>query len=318
MSGKRSWFSRLRERLWKTSSMLSERIRAAVVRRRVDAELLGELEEALILADAGVETAARLVERLRRERFGRHVDEREVRELLASWIAEILAKVERPLEVDPARRPHVILVCGVNGTGKTTTIGKLARLLRERGLRVMLAACDTFRAAAIEQLRIWGERTGSHVVEGRPGADAAGLAYSALERARSEGFDVLLIDTAGRLHNRRELMDELAKILRVLKKLDSTAPHDVLLVLDATTGQNAHAQVATFREMADVTGLVVTKLDGTAKGGVVVALAERFGLPVHFVGIGEGPEDLRPFEARAFARALLGLEAEDEPVEAQA
>ncbi|GBD41004.1 Signal recognition particle receptor FtsY [bacterium HR39] len=317
MSAKRGWFSRLRERLSRTSNVLKERILAVVVRRKVDEELLEELEEVLILADLGVETAGRLVRRLRRERFGREVDEREVRELLAAYITDILAQVERPLQIDPSHRPHVILVCGVNGTGKTTTIGKLARLFRQQGLKVMLAACDTFRAAAIEQLRVWGERTGCPVVEAKPGADAAGLAYSALERARKDGFDVLLIDTAGRLHNRKELMDELAKIARVVRKLDPSAPHDVLLVLDATTGQNAHAQVQTFREMVDVTGLVITKLDGTAKGGVVVALAERFGLPVHFVGIGEGPDDLRPFDARSFARALLGLEEETEPAEAR-
>ncbi len=315
MSGERGWFGRLRERLSRTSRALGARIGALVRRRRVDDTLLEELEEALILADMGVETAARLTERLRRERFGREVEERELREILAGWIAEILARVERPLAVDPARRPHVILVVGVNGTGKTTTIGKLAHRFAAEGLRPMLAACDTFRAAAVEQLVAWGERVGAPVVTGRPGADAAGLAYEALERARREGADVLLIDTAGRLHNKKALMDELAKIRRVLKKLDPEAPHDTLLVLDATTGQNAHAQVATFRELVEVTGLVVTKLDGTAKGGVVVALAERFDLPVHFVGVGEGVEDLRPFRAGAFARALLDL---GEPAEAPA
>ncbi len=315
MSGERGWFGRLRERLSRTSRALGARLGALVRRRRVDDALLEELEEALILADMGVETATRLTERLRRERFGREVEERELRETLAGWITEILARVERPLTVDPTRRPHVILVVGVNGTGKTTTIGKLAHRFAAEGPRPMLAACDTFRAAAVEQLVAWGERVGAPVVTGRPGADAAGLAYEALQRARREGADVLLIDTAGRLHNKKALMDELAKIRRVLKKLDPEAPHDTLLVLDATTGQNAHAQVATFRELVEVTGLVVTKLDGTAKGGVVVALAERFGLPVHFVGVGEGVEDLRPFRAGAFARALLDLDA---PAEAPA
>ncbi len=308
MSGGTGWFGRLRARLARTSSALGERLRAVVRRRRVDEALLEELEEALILADLGVETAARLTARLRRERFGREVEERELRELLAAAIAERLRPVERPLAIDPAHRPHVILVVGVNGTGKTTTIGKLAHRLRREGLSVMLAACDTFRAAAVEQLQVWGERVGVPVVSGRPGADAAGLAYEALARARREGIQVLLIDTAGRLHNKTALMDELAKIRRVLKKLDPTAPHETLLVLDATTGQNAHAQVATFRELVEVTGLVVTKLDGTAKGGVVVALAERFGLPIPFIGVGEGVEDLRPFSANTFARALLDLE----------
>ena len=308
MSGGTGWFGRLRARLARTSSALGERLRAVVRRQRVDETLLEELEEALILADLGVETAARLTARLRRERFGREVEERELRELLAAAIAERLRLVERPLAIDPAHRPHVILVVGVNGTGKTTTTGKLAHRLRREGLSVMLAACDTFRAAAVEQLQVWGERVGVPVVSGRPGADAAGLAYEALARARREGIQVLLIDTAGRLHNKTALMDELAKIRRVLKKLDPTAPHETLLVLDATTGQNAHAQVATFRELVEVTGLVVTKLDGTAKGGVVVALAERFGLPIPFIGVGEGVEDLRPFSANTFARALWDLE----------
>jgi fused signal recognition particle receptor len=210
--------------------------------------------------------------------------------------------------VDPGHRPEVVLVCGVNGTGKTTTIGKLAQQLRQEGRSVMLAAGDTFRAAAIEQLQIWGERTGAEVVAKAAGADAAGLAFDALERARKAGVDVLLIDTAGRLHNKSALMEELAKIVRVLKKQDPAAPHHTILVLDATTGQNARAQVETFKAMVPLTGLVVTKLDGTARGGVVVALARQFGLPVHAVGVGEGVDDLRPFEARAFAKALLGLE----------
>ncbi len=232
-----------------------------------------------------------------------------MRGALADSIAGILEPVARPLAVDPAHRPHVILVVGVNGSGKTTTIGKLAKQYRDEGKRVVLAAGDTFRAAAVEQLEIWGERTGCPVVAAPTGADAAGLAYDALAQARREGADVLLIDTAGRLHNRAELMAELQKIIRVLGKLDETAPHDVLLVLDATTGQNALSQVEIFRDMTRVTGLVVTKLDGTARGGVLVALAERFGLPVHAVGVGEGVDDLRPFEARAFARSLMGLES---------
>ncbi len=308
MAEKRGWLQRLKRGLARSSSSLRERITGVLRRRRLDAEALEELEEALIMADLGVETAAELIAELSRERFGREVEDREIRETLAAAIARILEPVAKPLPVRPEARPQVIVVAGVNGVGKTTTIGKLAHRMRAEGRRVMLAACDTFRAAAVEQLRIWGERSGVPVVTGRPGADAAGLAYEALERARREGREVLLIDTAGRLHNKQALMDELAKIVRVLEKLDPGAPHDVLLVLDATTGQNAHNQVETFRAMVEVTGLIVTKLDGTARGGVVVALARRFGLPVHAVGVGETAEDLQPFEPMAFARALLGLE----------
>jgi fused signal recognition particle receptor len=232
----------------------------------------------------------------------------EVRRALADDIAGLLAPVARPLELDPAKKPNVVLVVGVNGSGKTTTIGKLARLYGDQGLKVMIAAGDTFRAAAIEQLQIWGERAGCPVVAKAPGADAAGLAYEALERARSEASDLLLIDTAGRLHNKADLMAELTKILRVLRKLDPDAPQACLLVLDATIGQNAHAQVETFKALVEVSGLVVTKLDGSARGGVLVALAERFGLPVHAIGIGEQAEDLRPFAAPDFARSLMGLD----------
>jgi len=303
----KGWFARLKAGLTRSSSRLGEGIGAILTRRKLDREALEALEELLITADMGVATAAKLVEALSAERFEREVSPEVVREALAERIAALLAPVERPLVIDPANRPHVILVVGVNGTGKTTTIGKLAHILGGQGKRVMLAACDTFRAAAIEQLALWGERVGAPVVAGKPGADAAGLAYDALMRARAEGADVLLIDTAGRLHNRAELMAELEKVGRVLKKIDPAAPHDCLLVLDATVGQNAHAQVETFARMVAVSGLIVTKLDGTARGGVVVALVERFALPVSYVGVGEGIEDLRPFEARAFARALLGL-----------
>lgn len=305
---KKGFWQRLRDGLSRSSTALRERIGSIVRRRKLDQALLDELEEALIMADLGVEVAQDLVEALRRERFGREVSDEEVRAMLASHIARILEPVAKPLPERPQCRPRTILVAGVNGVGKTTTIGKLAADMRARGKRVLLAACDTFRAAAVEQLEIWGERTGCPVLTGKPGADAAGLAYEALARAQREGYDELLIDTAGRLQNRQVLMDELAKIVRVVKKLDPTAPQDVLLVLDATTGQNAHSQVAIFREMVDVTGLIVAKLDGTARGGVVVALARRFGLPVHAVGVGEGVDDLRPFDPEAFARALLGLE----------
>ena len=303
------WFGRLKQGLGRTSSRLTGGIADLFTKRRLDDAAIEELEELLIGADLGVATAARLAADFARTRFNKEVGPEEVKGALAASIAEVLAPVARPLSVDGANRPHVILVCGVNGSGKTTTVAKLARQLRGEGRSVYLAAADTFRAAAVEQLQVWGERTGCPVISGAQGADAAGLAYGALERARAEGADVLLIDTAGRLQNKQNLMAELQKIVRVVKKLDPAAPHDCLLVMDATVGQNAHSQVETFRDMVDVTGLVMTKLDGSARGGVVVGLAERFGLPIHAVGVGEGMDDLRPFEARAFGRALMGLDA---------
>ncbi|MGE0120967.1 MAG: signal recognition particle-docking protein FtsY [Dongiaceae bacterium] len=304
---RRGWLARLREGLSRSSSKLATGIAGIFTKRKLDDAALQELEELLIAGDLGPATAARLTAGLAKSRFDQEVTPEEVRGALAQEIAAILAPVARPLEIDPARKPHVILVVGVNGTGKTTTIGKLAQRFREEGRRVLLAAGDTFRAAAIEQLKIWGERTGAGVVARETGADAAGLAYDALAKARAEGVDVLLIDTAGRLHNKADLMAGLQKIIRVLRKLDPQAPHDCLLVLDATTGQNAHQQVEIFRQMTEVTGLVVTKLDGTARGGVVVALAERFKLPVHAIGVGEGADDLRAFDAESFARSLMGL-----------
>ncbi len=305
---KRGWFSRLKAGLTRSSTKLSDGIGAIFTKRKLDAAAIEELEELLITADLGVATAAALTQELAKTRFDKEVAPDEVRTALAEQIADILAPVARPLTLDPAHRPHVVLVVGVNGTGKTTTIGKIAKQLRDDGKSVVLAACDTFRAAAIEQLEAWGARAGCAVVTGAPGADPAGLAYDALERARAQGADALIIDTAGRLHNKAELMAELEKIGRVVKKLDPTAPQDCLLVLDATTGQNAHAQVETFGRMIDVTGLVVTKLDGSARGGVLVALAQRFGLPVYAIGVGEDIDDLKPFDARQFARALMGLE----------
>jgi fused signal recognition particle receptor len=302
------WLQRLRAGLSRSSSRLRDNIAAVLRKRKLDAETLDELEEALIGADLGVETAAQLVQELAKTRFGKEVTDEEVRTALAGSIAAILEPVARPFQLDPGHRPAVILVCGVNGTGKTTTIGKLAHQFKAGGERVLLAAGDTFRAAAIEQLEIWGERTGCEVIKRPPGADSAGLAFDALKQAQAQGADLLLIDTAGRLHNKQALMDELAKVVRVLKKVDPAAPHEILLVLDATTGQNARAQVETFRAMVPVSGLVVTKLDGTARGGVVVALAKQFGLPVRALGVGERVDDLRPFEAQAFADALLGLE----------
>ncbi len=306
---KGGWLSRLRAGLSRSSGKLGDGIAGIFTKRKLDDDALEELEELLITSDLGVTTAARLTANLAKTRFDKEVAPEEVRGALAEDIAGVLAPVAKPLSPDPARRPHDVLVTGVNGSGKTTTIGKLAAQWQREGRKVRLAAGDTFRAAAIEQLKIWGERSGCPVVAKAPGADAAGLAYEALETARREGDDLLLIDTAGRLHNRAELMAELEKVVRVIRKLDPAAPHDCLLVLDATTGQNAHAQVETFKELVEISGLVVTKLDGSARGGVLVALAERFGLPVHAVGVGEGIDDLRPFDARDFARALVGLES---------
>ena len=301
-------FSRLKDGLSRSTQKLSGGISAIVSKRRLDDDALEELEEVLMTADLGTEVAQRVIAEFRRTRFGKEVTAEEIKLALADEIAEILRPVAQPLAIDPARKPHVVLVVGVNGTGKTTTIGKLAQQYREQGLRPILVAGDTFRAAAVEQLQVWGQRTGAPVVAGPPNADAAGLAFDALRRAQAEQADVLLIDTAGRLHNKSVLMDELRKIIRVIQKQDPTAPHSVLLVLDATTGQNAVQQVRVFKEMVAVTGLAVTKLDGSARGGIVVALAETFGLPVHVVGVGETASDLRPFEATEFARGLVGLE----------
>jgi fused signal recognition particle receptor len=306
---KKGWLSRLRSGLAKSTKKVAESITGLFTKKKLDQQTLDELEDALIQADLGVTVAARLVGKLGKERFGKEVTDEEVRAAFADDIAEILQPVATPLAIDRARKPFVVLVIGVNGSGKTTTIAKLANLYKGEGRKVMLAAGDTFRAAAVEQLKIWGDRAGVPVIARDTGADAAGLAYEALERAKAEGCDVLLIDTAGRLHNKSNLMDELAKIVRVIRKLDPDAPHSCLLVLDATTGQNAHAQVETFKTMSPVDALVVTKLDGSAKGGVLVALAEKFKLPVVAVGVGEGIDDLRPFEARAFARGLMGLPA---------
>ena len=302
------WLSRLKAGLRRSSAPISDGIAAIFGAGRLDDDSIEALEELLIAADLGPATAARLAGGLKGRRLGREVTPEAVRAALADDIAAILEPVAEPLRPDPGHKPHVVLIVGVNGTGKTTTIGKLAKQFRQRGLSVLLAAGDTFRAAAVEQLEIWGQRAGAPVLTRAAGADPAGLAFDALAQARATAIDLLLIDTAGRLHNRAELMAQLQKMVRVLKKLDPTAPHDCVLVLDATTGQNAHAQVEAFRELTQVTGLVVTKLDGSARGGVLVALAERFGLPVHAVGVGEAVDDLRPFEARAFARSLLGVE----------
>ena len=301
---KQGWFQRLKAGLTKTSARLSEDIAGIFTKRKLDADTLQELEDLLIQADLGVETAMRITEALAKGRYNKEIAPAEVRAVLAAEVERTLAPVAKPLRLDGDHRPHVILVVGVNGTGKTTTIGKLAHKLVGEGKKVTLAAGDTFRAAAVEQLKIWGERTGAEVIARAVGADSAGLAFDALNRARENSSDVLLIDTAGRLQNKQALMDELEKVIRVLGKIDPSAPHQVLLVLDATTGQNALNQVEIFKEKAGVTGLVMTKLDGTARGGILVAISAKFGLPVHAIGIGEGVEDLAGFDAGEFARAI--------------
>ena len=298
-----SFFDRLKSGLSKTG--LGE----ILTKSKLDAATIAELEESFIRADMGASQAAKLAKAVARNRYDTEISGRELKDLLAGEIAALLAPIQKPLTMDETKKPFVILVAGVNGTGKTTTIGKLAKRLAEEGASVTIAAGDTFRAAAIEQLRVWADRAGSRFVASKPGGDAAGLAYEALEAARVHGSDILLIDTAGRLQNKAGLMAELEKIARVIKKLDPSAPHAVLLVLDATTGQNAISQVEAFSASVPVTGLVMTKLDGTAKGGILVALAGRFGLPVHYIGIGEGEDDLQAFVAADFARALVGAES---------
>ncbi len=307
---RKNWVARLRDGLWRSSSKLGDGIGSIFTKRKLDAESLEELEELLIASDLGVTTSAKLAGGLRKERFAKEAGPEEVRAALAEDIEEILSPVAQPLEVKTDAKPHIVLVVGVNGSGKTTTIGKLGKQYADQGYKVQFAAGDTFRAAAVEQLQVWGERTGCPVTAKETGADAAGLAYDAVAKAQKDGADLLLIDTAGRLHNKSNLMAELQKVIRVIKKLVPDAPHDVLLVLDATTGQNALSQVETFKELVNVTGLTVTKLDGSARGGVLVALAEKYGLPVHAVGVGETAEDLRSFSARAFARSLMGLDPE--------
>ncbi len=305
---KHNWWSRLTSGMRRTSSQLSDRVTGLFTKRKLDATTLEELEDALIQADFGLETAMRISEAVGKGRYEKGISPDEVRTILATEVEQALAPVAKPLVIDTTKKPFVILMTGVNGAGKTTTIGKLALKLKAEGRSVMLAAGDTFRAAAIEQLRVWGDRTGTPVISREQGADAAGLAFDALKEAKAKGIDVLMIDTAGRLQNKAGLMAELEKIVRVLRKLDPDAPHAGLLVLDATVGQNALSQVELFGQAAPISGLVMTKLDGTARGGILVALAAKFGLPVHFIGVGEGVEDLEPFEARDFARAIAGLE----------
>ena len=304
----KTWWQRLTGGMRRTSSSIGDAITDLVTKRKLDAAAIEDLEEVLIRADLGIDTAGRVAAAIAEGRYDKDASPDDVKAILAAEVEKILTPVAKPLAIAAGARPFVILVVGVNGSGKTTTIGKLAaRLTRERKT-VTLVAGDTFRAAAIEQLKVWSERTGSGLVSGETGADAAGLAYEALAAARAKGTDVLIVDTAGRLQNKTALMGELDKIVRVVKKLDPTAPHAVLLVLDATVGQNALSQVGEFQKTAGVTGLVMTKLDGTARGGILVALAAKFGLPVHFIGVGEGVDDLAPFAAVDFARAIAGLD----------
>ena len=303
---KLGWFQRLASGLKRSSDQLTGSIAAVFTKKKLDQAMLDDLEDILIQSDFGVDMATDVTDALRRDRFDRDITSEEVRSILAGEIVKVLEPVAVPLAVDTAQKPFVILMVGVNGTGKTTTIGKLASLFASEGKKVMLAAGDTFRAAAIEQLQVWGDRTGAPVIKKPAGSDASGLAYDAVEQAKAQGTDVLLIDTAGRLQNRDELMGELEKIIRVIRKVDPTAPHATLLTLDATTGQNALNQVEIFGKRAGVTGLVMTKLDGTARGGILVAIARKFALPVHFIGVGEGVDNLEPFAARDFAQAIAG------------
>lgn len=302
-----SWLQKLKDGLGKTSAKVTSQVSSLLGRSKIDATSLEEVEDALIAADLGTQSAMRLAASIRKYKFDGPVTNESLAAALSDGITEILEPVVAPITIRDDAKPHVILLVGVNGSGKTTTAGKLAQQWRDEGRSVMLAAGDTFRAAAIEQLQIWGERTGTKVIAGIQGGDAAALAYTAMEKAAATETDVLIIDTAGRLQNRAELMDELEKIVRVIRKMDDTAPHNSIIVLDGTVGLNAFSQVKAFQKAADVSGLIVTKLDGSAKGGIVIALAEEFGIPVHAVGVGEGVDDLQAFAARDFANALTGI-----------
>jgi fused signal recognition particle receptor len=310
---KTSWWSRLSGGLARTSQAITQGVADIFTKRKLDALTLEELEEVLLRADLGVGASTRITQAVGKARYEKDIAPEEVRAILAREVEAVLEPVARPFEIDETKKPFIILVVGVNGSGKTTTIAKLASKWTGEGKKVVLAAGDTFRAAAVEQLAIWGERLGAEVVSGNEGADAAGLAFDAIKRARESNADILLMDTAGRLQNRAELMAELEKIVRVMKKAEADAPHAVLLVLDATVGQNALQQVEVFGRTAGVTGLVMTKLDGTARGGILVAIAEAHDLPIHFIGVGEGAEDLEPFTARDFARAIAGLNEDEAP-----
>jgi len=305
---KKSWWRRLRDGLARSSSSITQGIADIFTKRKLSADTLEDLEDVLVRADLGVSVASRIASVVGKGRYDKQIEPEEVRAILAEEVERVLDPVAQPLEIDASHKPFVILVVGVNGSGKTTTIGKLAKKFKDEGKTLMLAAGDTFRAAAIEQLKVWGERQNVPVIARAPGADAAGLAFDAIRQAQEQNIDIVLMDTAGRLQNRTELMAELDKIVRVMGKVDPDAPHAVLLVLDATVGQNALNQVDIFGKVAGVTGLVMTKLDGTARGGILVAIAEKFRLPVHFIGVGEQADDLEPFAARDFARAIAGFD----------
>ncbi|MFM9852888.1 MAG: signal recognition particle-docking protein FtsY [Sphingomonadaceae bacterium] len=300
------WHKRLIGGFKRTSGRLTENLTGLVTKSKLDAGTLSDIEEALIMSDLGPATAARIRARLSESRYDRGIDEAGIRHVVADEITKVLEPVAHPIQIDAFPRPHVILVIGVNGSGKTTTIAKLAHLFLEQDYGVMLAAGDTFRAAAIGQLKVWAERLGVPIISGPEGGDAAGIVFDAVKQATATGIDVLIVDTAGRLQNKRELMDELAKIKRVLGRINPASPHDVVLVLDAGVGQNALSQIEIFKEVAGVTGLVMTKLDGTARGGMLVAAAEKFGLPIHAIGVGETLDDLRPFDAAELADAIAG------------
>jgi fused signal recognition particle receptor len=306
---KLSWWRRLSSGLKRTSSSLGTAVADLVTKRKLDRAMLDDIEDVLLRADLGTEVAARIAAAVGHGRYDKAISADDVKTVVATEVEKVLSAVAKPLVIDVDKKPFVILMVGVNGSGKTTTIGKLASKFSGEGRKVMLAAGDTFRAAAIEQLKVWGDRTKSPVISGTQGSDSASLAFTAVTAAKADARDVLLIDTAGRLQNKAELMNELDKVVRVIKKVDASAPHAVLLVLDATVGQNALSQVEAFHRIAGVTGLVMTKLDGTARGGILVALSEKFKLPVHFIGVGEGVEDLAPFAARDFAQAIAGIES---------
>lgn len=301
------WFSKVKTGLRSSSTRLQEGLKDVFVRKKLDHTTLESLEELLLMADLGVTATTDLCNLLKQNKFEKDITLEEVKQILADGVETILRPLAMPLTINSAHQPHVILVCGVNGTGKTTTIGKLAAQYHQQGRKVMIAACDTFRAAAVEQLAIWAQRADVPLIQGALGSDPAAVAFEALQQARQQQKDIVLIDTAGRLHNKKNLMEELAKIIRVLQKLDASAPHASIIVLDATTGQNARMQVKTFKELIPLTGAIITKLDGTAKGGMVVSIAKEFNLPLHAIGVGEGIDDLQPFDAKIFTHSLLGL-----------
>lgn len=310
VSEQAGWANRLKSGLSKSSNKINESLKDILIRKKLDNQTIEELEELLIASDMGAIAAASITSELAKDKFDKDISSEEVKLYIAEKISEILLPVAKPLEIKSQNHPHVLLVCGVNGSGKTTTIGKLAKEWQDQGKKVMLAACDTFRAAAIEQLEVWADRSGCTLIKGELHSDPASVAYTAVEQAKKDGVDILIIDTAGRLQNKKNLMEQLSKIVRIIKKADENSPHDTIIVLDATTGQNANSQVKIFKEIVDVTGIIITKLDGTAKGGVLVSLAKQFALPIHAIGVGESIQDLKPFEAKAFANNLLGVERE--------